>query len=75
VIEFGTPISIKQDLVEKYRQGGPDKREACGKLLDTIYDALKSVTVNAGSYETLMVKCRVMLVKEQVTYHFLLLIR
>ncbi|ORZ04886.1 hypothetical protein BCR42DRAFT_463471 [Absidia repens] len=27
---------------------------ACGKLLDTIYDALKSVTVNAGSYETLM---------------------
>ncbi|CAO3591952.1 unnamed protein product [Absidia cylindrospora] len=54
VIEFGTPISIPSDLVEKYRSGGPEKREACGKLLDTIYDALKSVTVNAGSYETLM---------------------
>ncbi|KAI8334318.1 hypothetical protein BC941DRAFT_432667 [Chlamydoabsidia padenii] len=54
VIEFGTPITIQQDLVDKYRQGGLEKREACGKLLDTIYDALKSVTVNAGSYETLM---------------------
>lgn len=58
VIEFGTPISINRDLVQKYRNGGPEKREACGKLLDTIYDALKSVTVNAGSYETLMVRKR-----------------
>lgn len=55
VIEFGTPISINRDMVQKYRNGGPEKREACGKLLETIYDALKSVTVNAGSYETLMV--------------------
>ncbi|KAI8337445.1 hypothetical protein BC941DRAFT_425280 [Chlamydoabsidia padenii] len=54
VIEFGTPISINRDMVQRYRNGGPEKREACGKLLDTIYDALKSVTVNAGSYETLM---------------------
>ncbi|KAG0182652.1 hypothetical protein DFQ28_011177 [Apophysomyces sp. BC1034] len=54
VIEFGSPITITPDLVAKFQQGGEGKREACGKLLDTIYGALKSVTVNAGNYETLM---------------------
>ncbi|KAI8381423.1 uncharacterized protein BYT42DRAFT_494763 [Radiomyces spectabilis] len=54
VIEFGNPITISSELVDKFKMGGSDKREACGKLLDTIYGGLKSVTVNAGSYETLM---------------------
>ncbi|KAI9497823.1 hypothetical protein BDB00DRAFT_867952 [Zychaea mexicana] len=54
VIEFGNPITIPEDLVEKFKLGADAKREACGKLLDTIYGALKAVTVNAGSYETLM---------------------
>ncbi|KAI8384391.1 uncharacterized protein BYT42DRAFT_562373 [Radiomyces spectabilis] len=54
VIEFGSPISVSPALVEKYKQGAEEKREACNKLLDTIHGALKSVTVNAGSYETLM---------------------
>ncbi|KAI9274439.1 hypothetical protein BDA99DRAFT_497485 [Phascolomyces articulosus] len=54
VIEFGNPITITEDLVEKFKLGSDAKREACGKLLDTIYGALKAVTVNAGSYETLM---------------------
>ncbi|KAG2225551.1 hypothetical protein INT45_013662 [Circinella minor] len=54
VIEFGNPISISEDLVEKFKLGSDAKREACGKLLDTIYGALKAVTVNAGSFETLM---------------------
>ncbi|KAI8145818.1 hypothetical protein BJV82DRAFT_602366 [Fennellomyces sp. T-0311] len=54
VIEFGNPITISEDLVEKFKLGGDPKREACGKLLDTIYGALKAVTVNAGSFETLM---------------------
>ncbi|ORX56928.1 hypothetical protein DM01DRAFT_1284690 [Hesseltinella vesiculosa] len=54
VIEFGNPISITPDMVERYKIGGPEKRQACGKLLDAIYDGLKSVTVNAESYETLM---------------------
>ncbi|CAG8537386.1 2140_t:CDS:10 [Funneliformis mosseae] len=55
VVEFGTPISISPELVEKYRKGGVEKREACGKLLDSIYTALRSVTVNTPDYETLMV--------------------
>ncbi|KAL0086234.1 hypothetical protein J3Q64DRAFT_1658671, partial [Phycomyces blakesleeanus] len=54
VIEFGTPLTISTEMVDMYKCGGNDKRDACGKLLDTIYGALKSVTVNAGSYETLM---------------------
>lgn len=55
VIEFGNPITISQNLVEQYKLGGTEKREACTRLLDTIYSSLKSVTVNATSYETLMV--------------------
>ncbi|KAL0074196.1 hypothetical protein J3Q64DRAFT_1881293 [Phycomyces blakesleeanus] len=54
VVEFGNPITIPANLVDKFIAGGVEKREACGKLLDTIYNALKSVTVNAGTYETLM---------------------
>jgi hypothetical protein len=55
VIEFGSPITITPGMVEKFKAGGNEKREVCGKLLDIIYNALKSVTVNASSYETLMV--------------------
>ncbi|KAM3578530.1 hypothetical protein VKS41_008916 [Umbelopsis sp. WA50703] len=54
VIEFGSPITITPGMVEKFKAGGNEKREVCGKLLDIIYNALKSVTVNASSYETLM---------------------
>ena len=55
VIEFGTPISITPDLVEKFKEGGSAKREACSKLLEIIYNGLRAVTVNTPDYETLMV--------------------
>jgi 1-acyl-sn-glycerol-3-phosphate acyltransferase len=55
VVEFSEPLTVPPELVEMYKKGGPDKREACGKLLDTIYDTLKNVTLNAPDYETLMV--------------------
>ncbi|ORE11660.1 hypothetical protein BCV72DRAFT_283866 [Rhizopus microsporus var. microsporus] len=54
VIEFGNPLTIPAELVEKFKAGGTEKREACSTLLDSICNALKTVTVNAGSYETLM---------------------
>ncbi|CAG8635122.1 10816_t:CDS:2 [Cetraspora pellucida] len=54
VVEFGAPISINPELVEKYRQGGSSKREACSKLLETIYNGLRAVTVNTPDYDTLM---------------------
>lgn len=53
VIEFGTPIEISPELVQLYRDG--QRREAVGSLLDTIYQALVSVTVTGPDYETLMV--------------------
>ncbi|SAM02322.1 hypothetical protein [Absidia glauca] len=54
VIEFGNPITVPAALVEKFKNGGAEKREACGNLLDTIFYALKSVTVNASNDQTLM---------------------
>ncbi|KAI8075684.1 hypothetical protein BDF21DRAFT_343204 [Thamnidium elegans] len=54
VVEFGSPLTISARQVEMFENGGMEKRQACGKLLDTIYDSLKSVTLNAESYETLM---------------------
>lgn len=58
VIEFGNPITVSDELVRKFKSGGNEKREACASLLDTIYNALKTVTINAGSYETLMVRIK-----------------
>ncbi|RHZ45378.1 hypothetical protein Glove_680g77 [Diversispora epigaea] len=55
VVEFGSPIQIPSELVNKYRKDGTEKREACSKLLEIIYDGLKSVTVNTPDYDTLMV--------------------
>ncbi|KEI36683.1 uncharacterized protein L969DRAFT_54675, partial [Mixia osmundae IAM 14324] len=55
VVEFGSPIEIPEAFVELFRQGGAEKREAIGKVMDLVFDGLKSVTVRAPDYETLMV--------------------
>ncbi|KAG1051737.1 hypothetical protein G6F46_004187 [Rhizopus delemar] len=54
VVSYGAPISIKPEWVEAYGQGGTAKREAIAALLEAGYDGLKSVTVNAPSYNVLM---------------------
>lgn len=54
VVEFGNPIDVPPELVEKYKRG--ERREAVGELLDTIYHALLAVTVNGPDFETLMVR-------------------
>lgn len=54
VIEFGAPLTIPTNLVQMYAD--PEtKREATKQLLEMIYDALATVTVQAADYETLMV--------------------
>lgn len=53
VIEFGNPIDVPPELVELYKSG--QRREAVGKLLDTVFQALVTVTVTSPDYETLMV--------------------
>ncbi|KAI8061892.1 hypothetical protein BDF21DRAFT_347763 [Thamnidium elegans] len=55
VVSYGVPITIERELVEKYTKGGLEKREAISSLLDLGYDGLKSVTINAPSYDVLMI--------------------
>ena len=59
VVEFGQPMDIPLALVEKFKEGGSQRREAVGLFLDQIHDALKKVTVRAPDYETLEVKSHV----------------
>ncbi|KAJ3725989.1 glycerol-3-phosphate O-acyltransferase [Lentinula raphanica] len=54
VIEFGSALDVPTEYVEMYKQGGVQKREAVQKFLDLIYDGLKTVTVRAPDYDTLM---------------------
>ncbi|KAI8886896.1 hypothetical protein K501DRAFT_176694 [Backusella circina FSU 941] len=54
VVSYGAPITISKELVENYKAGGPSKRDAISKLLAEGYDGLKSVTVNAPKYETML---------------------
>ena len=55
VVEFGAAMDVPEELVNMFKEGGPSKRVAVGKLLDLIYDGLKTVTVRAPDYDTLMV--------------------
>ncbi|KAK7417396.1 Glycerol-3-phosphate/dihydroxyacetone phosphate acyltransferase [Neonectria magnoliae] len=52
VVEFGAPFEIPRHLVELYRNN--QRREAIGQVLDTVYQALNSVTVSAPNYDNLM---------------------
>ncbi|SMN20967.1 similar to Saccharomyces cerevisiae YBL011W SCT1 Glycerol 3-phosphate/dihydroxyacetone phosphate dual substrate-specific sn-1 acyltransferase of the glycerolipid biosynthesis pathway [Maudiozyma saulgeensis] len=54
VVEFGEPIEISRDLVEKYHQPETN-RDAVKTLLDEITEGLKAVTVTCKDYETLMI--------------------
>lgn len=55
VVEFGSAMDVPQSFVEMFKQGGTQKRDAVAKLLDLIYDGLKTVTIRAPDYDTLMV--------------------
>jgi len=53
VIEFGNPLDVPMELVEKFKAG--ERRQAIGSLLETIREGLISVTVTTPDYDTLMV--------------------
>lgn len=53
VVEFGTPVEIPKEVVEMYKRG--ERREAIAWVLDTVYQALVTVTVTSPDYDTLMV--------------------
>jgi glycerol-3-phosphate O-acyltransferase/dihydroxyacetone phosphate acyltransferase len=52
VIEFGQPITVSDKVLEQYKAG--ERRDAVGQLLNEVQDALKSVTLQAPDYDTLM---------------------
>lgn len=52
VVEFGAPFEIPSYVVDMYRNN--QRREAIGQVIDTVYQALSSVTVSAPDYDTLM---------------------
>lgn len=54
VVEFGAPLSVPRELVSLFDEGGEGKRKAVGQMMEILYDGLKSVTVRAPDYETLM---------------------
>lgn len=56
VVEFGSPIEIPPEFVQDFEKGGEKKREAIGGMMELVVDGLKSVTVRAPDYETLMVR-------------------
>ena len=56
VVEFGTALDVPTELVDMFKEGGIKKREAVAKFLDLIYDGLKTVTIRAPDYDTLMVR-------------------
>ena len=55
VVEFGSTLDVPAEFVVLYKEGGTKKREAVAKLLDLVYDALKTVPIRAPEYDTLMV--------------------
>ncbi|KAF8902117.1 glycerol-3-phosphate O-acyltransferase [Gymnopilus junonius] len=54
VVEFGKALDVPPEYVEMFKQGGTQKREAVAKFLDLIYNGLKTVTIRAPDYDTLM---------------------
>lgn len=56
VVEFGKPIPVPQELVNHFKTGGSAKHDATSKLLEVIYEALRTVTLRAPDYDTLMVR-------------------
>lgn len=55
VVEFGSALDVPPEYVEMFKQGGTQKRDAVSKFLELIYDGLKTVTIRAPDYDTLMV--------------------
>lgn len=52
VIEFGHPIEVDPEQIERYKAG--DRRNAIGSLLETVFQGLVAVTQTSPDYDTLM---------------------
>lgn len=54
-IDFGNSITPTDELIQAFKLGGMEKRQAITALLRTIQHGLTAVTVSAPDYETLQV--------------------
>ncbi|KAJ3412609.1 hypothetical protein HDV05_000477 [Chytridiales sp. JEL 0842] len=54
VVEYGGVIEVKPELVERFKMGGLDKRDAVNELMGVVRCALKAVTVECPDFQTLM---------------------
>lgn len=53
VVEFGRPIAVPPELVERFACGGKDKRAATGDMMSRIEEGVKSVVIEAPDLATL----------------------
>ncbi|KAF9366878.1 hypothetical protein BGX34_003978 [Mortierella sp. NVP85] len=51
--DFGVPITVPDNLVTMYREGGEAKKKACTELLQIIHTAVENLTLNAPNYDEL----------------------
>jgi glycerol-3-phosphate O-acyltransferase/dihydroxyacetone phosphate acyltransferase len=71
VVEFGSALDVPPEYVEMFKMGGAQKREAVSKFLNLVFDALKTVTIRAPDYDTLMVKFpSIFMASPKKTEHF-----
>lgn len=52
-VDIGDPIMLSPALIEKYKQGGQHKREACAQLLDEVSRGSHGVVATAPDHDTL----------------------
>ena len=55
VIEYGEPLLIPTEILDKFELGGSEKKVAISELLRLISASLYAVTVNVPDYETLQI--------------------
>ncbi|KAF9434363.1 hypothetical protein BGZ76_008139 [Entomortierella beljakovae] len=51
--DYGRPLTVPNNLVQMYKEGGDAKKQACTELLNLIHDAVERLTLNAPNYDEL----------------------
>ncbi|KAF9196080.1 hypothetical protein BGZ49_002914 [Haplosporangium sp. Z 27] len=51
--DYAHPITVPDNLVQLYREGGDSKKKACTELLQIIHSAVEGLTLNAPNYDEL----------------------
>jgi glycerol-3-phosphate O-acyltransferase/dihydroxyacetone phosphate acyltransferase len=52
-LDYGDPMEVPLAMVERYNEGGAEKKKVCAEFMDKVLGALRTVTVEAEDRETL----------------------